>query len=452
MCGVVAAVCHGSSGAVEDGMSVMMHRGIRERIDCGASWAMGHVRLPIVGTGADHDQPVRRGRWTIGFVGEVLDFRERNPTAECDVDTVADAWTELGPSGFTEFDGFWSVVAVDRESDEIHCLVDYLSQKPLYVRSDPYARGVASEPDAVAAMGPTRPDWIYLSAVVKWGYCPETWRTPYEGIRRMGPGEYLVMSDRGIVRGPIVTDPIVPVGINDRSVLAADITDAVRRRVTSSDVPVAMLLSGGVDSSIVFHLVGRYGDVHCYHVENGETDRCRRINPGVDLVQSDDVPIDRCLGWMQEPLDLGSLVPQCSLSSSVASSGGERVCLTGDGADEMFGGYRRSTRYDSWASDVYHELVAWHLPRLDRIMMRNRIEVRTPYLARRVVQIAAGLPRTERTGKSILRECFRDLGIPSDVVDAPKRALRTARVHSDREAASRELVDMFIRLKGWNIA
>jgi asparagine synthase (glutamine-hydrolysing) len=143
-------------------------------------------------------------------------------------------------------------------------------------------------------------------------------------------------------------------------------------------------------------------------------------------------------------------VPQCALSRSVGAQG-IRVCLTGDGADEFFGGYGRSMRYDSQASDVFHELVAWHLPRLDRIMMRNLVEVRSPFLARRVAGIALGLPRTARYNKGILRSLFR-ADLPPGVADVSKRPLRTKRVEDDRESRSMELVRMFTEnLKGTEI-
>jgi asparagine synthetase B (glutamine-hydrolysing) len=141
---------------------------------------------------------------------------------------------------------------------------------------------------------------------------------------------------------------------------------------------------------------------------------------------------------MQEPIDLGSLKAQVALAQVVP----ETVCLTGDGADEAFGGYSRAMHYDSQASDMFHELPCWHLPRLDRVMMRHRIEVRSPFLARKVVQIAVGLPRPLRMGKKILRDLFRD-DLPPGIADQAKKPLRPVRFN--REENSKIMVDEFRR-------
>ncbi len=442
MCGVIASVGTGSADVVERGLKSMSYRGIRSRIvDLGRAGAMGHVRLPIVGVGEDNDQPVRVYPWTIGFVGEVFGFRELRPDLDCDLGLVVDRWTERGPGGFIDLDGFWSVVAWDSRTERLHCLVDYLSQKPLYVRTDGSRSTVASELRPLVAGSLSRPDLdrIYLSACVKWGYCPEAWRTPYVGIRRMLPGEYAVLSESGIERLEVV-DPLSP-----RSGDVAELVEeATRVRVLSSDVPVAALVSGGLDSAIVYTLASRYGNVRAYHVENGEKDAYRQVCRGGVVVAMEGVSVNRALDYHQEPVDLGSLIPQVAISDAVASAGGERVCLTGDGADECFGGYARASRYDSQASDLFHELVAWHLLRLDRVMMRNRIEVRSPFLARRVVEAAMALPREQRIDKRVLRDSFRNM-LPEGVADVPKRALRTSIVEGGREEWSRVLVEKFAK-------
>lgn len=416
------------------------HRGVRSRV----VGRMGHVRLPIVGIGEEYDQPIVDGQWTVAFVGEILDWRDEPSTYACDSDLALDMWVEEGAGAFTERDGFWSIAAWDSVSDELHLLCDYLAQKPTYYRTDVLA--AASELTVLALAKSVTPDEIYFASVMKWGYCPEAQRTPFLEVKRVLPGEHVVLSEDSFsVRvSKEIVDPLVPLAL-DPLQLKEEIVAAVRRRVLSSDVPVAILLSGGLDSSIAYTLAKRFGSVRPYYVEGDQPDNMERLRVGAvagdaEVVTANwtDVKLGDAMAAMQEPLDLGSLLPQVALAAAVK----ERACLTGDGADELFGGYGRSRRYDSQASDVWHELVCWHLPRLDRIMMRSLVEVRSPFLARRVAGAALALPRHERIGKKILRDLFR-ADLPPGVADAPKIPLRTPEVEASREDRSVELVEMF---------
>jgi len=435
VCGVVVA----PSWHVEHAMANLMHRGIRSRIILSDRVSVGHVRLPIVGLAEEYDQPYEDTQWVVAFVGEILDYKDWS-TYDCDFPLVTETWTSEGPEGFRKFDGFWSVIAYSKVTHQVHLLVDYLAQKPLYYRTDILA--AASEPDAVACLEPVTPDEVYLSAVVKWGYCPETWRTPYQEVRKTRPGEHVILEGDECARCELV-DILEPLPVNLAG-LKSEIIEATKRRVLSSDVPVAALVSGGLDSAIVYTLAKRFGDVRAYHVENDETLAAAAVigSGKHSLLDYKDVTLPRALEVMQEPLDLGSLLPQLAVSDAIARAGKERVCLTGDGADELFGGYGRAARYDSQWSDVFHELVAWHLPRLDRVMMRNLVEVRSPFLARDVVEAALGLPWAERRDKRVLRELFRE-DLPAGVADRPKKALRTPAVEKDREKNSKLLVDLF---------
>lgn len=448
MCGLVCVLGDQAEERATLALSKMLHRGVRTGVAAGRGGAVGHRRLPIVGVGPEYDQPARAGPWLVGFVGELLDFRDDDPGRECDYPLVLETWHHRGPAGFGVRDGFWCIMALN-DDGSLHVLLDYLAQKPAYFRSDDFAIAAASEPDALVALGPVTPDEVYFSSVVKWGYCPEGWRTPYDEIQKLGPGFHLVMRpDPGDVTCQLV-DELRPRAF-DPEALKDEVEWAVKRRAAASDVPVAALVSGGLDSAVTYALARRYADVRPFHVENGELGWAARVVGGVagmtTLPDVSDPPVDRCLDWMQEPLDLGSLAPQVRLSEAVGLQG-YNVCLTGDGADELFGGYRRSARYDSQASDVWHELVSWHLPRLDRVMMRNRVEVRSPFLARRVAEYALGLPRVERTGKRVLKELFRR-DLPPGVADRAKVPLKAPRVAADPEGWRRTLVDRFRETRG----
>ena len=435
MCGWIASL----TCDVGPGLALLQHRGIRSRkvnTRCGAS--VGHVRLPIVGLDERWDQPWQEGTGsrTLVFSGEILNFRDY-ADAECDLPLVSDTWAIKGPEGFKDFDGFWSIGVVDDHHETLHVLCDYLAQKPTYYREDVAA--AASEPDALAALAPVTPDDIYFASVIKWGYCPEIWRTPYQEIFKVMPGEHVVLTETGCRRR--IADKLQARPWD----LRREIEDAVKRRVLSSDVPVACLLSGGLDSSIVYTLAKQHAPVRAYFADSDDLDEQLRVSAvaGDDPVKKifwNLVSQERAARCMQEPIDLGSLIPQMALSDQVK----ERVCLTGDGADEVFGGYGRSMRYDSQASDIFHELVAWHLPRLDRIMMRNRVEVRSPFLARRVVEAGMFLPWHQRRDKAHLRMLFAG-DLPPGVAEAKKKPLRTKTVEDNREAVSAKMVEDFRR-------
>jgi len=457
MCGVVAAL--GVDVDITEPMKRIAHRGIRSHVVYSRNGVVGHVRLPIVGVGQEHDQPmVNESGTLIGFVGEILDFRERYPGMECDAELVATTWMDQGPAGFKDFDGFWGIVTIQDRC--LHVFTDYLGQKPMYYRTD--FPSAASEIDALIPFFPVTLDKVYLSAVIKWGYCPDLMRTPYNEIKHVRPGEHVVLDMAG-VRSRRTVDTLEPMpyfqpGTDIRKELEA----AVKRRVLSSDVQTACLVSGGLDSAIVYTLAARYGMPVPYFVSECDNDpeyweALTVVRPLKMCVDYDGVmpPVitqglkrslwtevskDEALDIMQEPIDLGSLRPQVALSRAVK----ERVCLTGDGADELFGGYQRSMRYDSQYSDIFHELPAWHLPRLDRVMMRERIEVRSPFLARNVVRMALSLPHTMRQDKNYLRSIACDTVSPK-IAEKPKLALRIPDIERDREYYTKTLVERFVR-------
>lgn len=419
--------------------SAIDHRGLPGRTRCveTAAGELVHARLPIVGLGEEHDQPFRAGTFTVAWVGEVLDFRDYG-SFSCDTELVREMVTRTN-FHFFPHDGFWSICAV-RDDGTVVLLCDYLAQKPTYYRTDVVA--ASSEIDPLVKVAPVLPDKLYLSSCCKWGYCPDTQRTPYAEIKRVLPGE-LVFVKKNAPAARSIVDPLVPVGLHT-SLIRREVERAVERRITSSDVPVAILLSGGLDSSIVYSCAKALGaDLRAYFVRGMSEDTTAPVHQMTEGKYTEVSPlvlkVDVALERMQEPIDLGSLRAQCILSDAVE----ERVCLTGDGADELFGGYSRASQYDSQASDVWHELVAWHLPRLDRIMMRNLVEVRSPFLARTVAQAALGLPHAERQDKKVLREIFAD-DLPPSIARGRKVPLKVARTAHEQSAYRSDLVKRFV--------
>lgn len=401
---------------------------------------IGHVRLPIRGLGAEYDQPfVLEGHKLVGaVVGEIF-----GTTWENDSLYVLDLLHTQGPDALAKHDGFWSIVMHYPETNKTYILVDHLGIKPLYYHT---MKGiVASELRAIEAVDKHMTlNPLYLSNVLKWGYDP-TYRTPYQEVIRMEAG-CLYAFDGSRLTGIQKYFPLPPMNYD----LRAEIEEATNRRLTS-DVPLAALCSGGLDSTIVSLLAAKYSpNLTVFHIENDEAEFVEAIdwpsNVTLKKLHLTTSQLDSALVATEEPVDLGSVLPQYLLGKAVKNAG-FKVVLTGDGADELFGGYTRAREYDSQWSDIFCELVHYHLPRLDKTMMASTVELRSPFLAPRVIQAALQVPYKKRTKKQILKELFRDI-VPVKILERAKKPLKTKAVVDGGLAYRQDVVNRFLQRKG----
>lgn len=411
MCGFTAIV--GDNTFISTSLDAMSYRGLpgHTSFHTHRNIHIGHVRLPIVNLTSAGDQPARINDY-IGFlVGEVFNFKNFS-TADTDTKAVLEVFINEGINGFHKFDGFWSFVTIHQ--DKLFACTDYLSQKPIYYRTD--IKAIASEPAALLAYGPSDFDKVFFSNIKKWGYDP-TGRTPWENIKQLPAGH--IWFDGHI-------SPYWDWNCIENADVKNSVIEAVKHRLLG-DQPIACLLSGGLDSSIVFSLCQQLGaKISSYHIENDEAEFAKMIDPDTKALPLDGLAYSEALRYHQSPVDLGSVHPQAILAQSVSKEG-YHVCLTGDGADELFGGYSRNDKYDSQGSDVFVELPYYHLPRLDRLMMRHTIELRTPFLAPKVIKSALNLPYYQRQNKVPLKQAFADI-LPEAIIRREKKALKTLKV------------------------
>jgi asparagine synthase (glutamine-hydrolysing) len=433
MCGLILAK-NFTKAEVQLVLDAMEYRGKdgKQGITERGGWVLGHVRLAIQDLTDRSSQPSKTKDFDLAYVGEVFNL----PEGLNEIETVVRTYDKEGAFGFQKFDGFWSVVAV-HESGFAAIFTDFLGIKPLYYWAEKDI--VCSELDAMFQLAP-RPklDELYFSNVIKWGYDP-TGRTPYLGIKQLPPGTVLQLRSQGEPRFIPYWDWNHP-QFKQLGSLHDELTQATLNRL-AGDREVALLLSGGLDSSIIYHILKREGKaVQAFSIENGESEF---LPPGVETlpIQHRLFDILGALEAMQAPIDLGSLVPQHHLAQALAAKG-FNVCLSGDGADELFGGYRRAQEYDSQASDVFMELPYYHFPRLDRVMMRETVELRSPFLSPRVIALALRIPYEQRTSKQALKEAFKDI-VPSQILNRPKLPLKTAAVIHGGTEYRKHLVESF---------
>ena len=405
----------------------------------------GHVRLPIQGLDERFDQPYRYHELTFIFVGEIYNYRDfrlmNGKLPDSDIEVLAHQFYTRGSNCLYEFDWMGHFIVHDSDHpDSVRLFTDILSKKPVYLHSP--SGSVSSEIKALSPMAGGQFDELYFSTVRKFGYRYDN-RTPYRDIHSIPP-----RSEVRIRKGRVTEcrqyetyrPDRVPRGLRQK------LSQAVKNRMVS-DKPIAILLSGGLDSSIIYKLALEHDKhLNLYHVDNGEEEFLDylKIPDSCSLTKisaGDNVDEQELLRWNEGPVDLGSVIPQLNLAKEINLSNFQ-VVLSGDGADELFGGYQRAQDYDSQYSDIYDELVYYHLPRLDKLMMSQTIELRCPFLARSVLDYALNLPWHRRRSKESLKSAFADL-LPNEIIDRPKRPLKSSQVREQKLDWVRHLCDLY---------
>lgn len=431
-------------------ISLLVHRGIETNIvDLGGMKGL-HTRLPIqTSLNDDWSQPyqISESRWLF-YNGEIFDYPDHY---ENDVEYLVDTIRSRGISGLTDDlitrDGFWAIVISDGGNSVLHCITDPLGKKQLY-----YNRKGEICSEIKPLIGDSEFDGFYKSSVFKWGYSTND-RTPWEEVKKLSPGYHHIFQDGKLVDSEQYFHWRKVDLVKD---LKQEIEKSVRSRITHSKVKIGLLLSGGLDSSIIaYECLKERGDrkdqIAFYTAENGENEFVELLKNEWDInvrkMASDGfIPMDSCLYHNETPVDLGSLIPQHSLFGMVP----ETVVLTGDGADELFGGYRRINDYDSQLSDIFEELTFYHLPRLDRASMRFTIELRNPFLSHKIIRYALSLPYPERQNKKILKDLYRGL-IPDEIIDREKKPLKIESLLQDPLEHRKQIFNTFYSLNWKNL-
>jgi len=150
--------------------------------------------------------------------------------------------------------------------------------------------------------------------------------------------------------------------------------------------------------------------------------------------------------WNETPIDLGSVIPQYHLFKAIKDNSDHRIVISGDGADELFGGYRRIHEYDSQASDIFEELTYYHLPRLDKMSMAHTLELRSPFLNLEIVRFALNIPLEWRKDKKILKDTFGPL-LPEEIVNRDKAPLKNPGIKEDKIAYRYKAINLFLEGK-----
>jgi asparagine synthase (glutamine-hydrolysing) len=363
--------------------ATLVHRGP----DAGALWrddaagvALGHRRLSIVDLSPAGAQPMVSscGRFVISYNGEVYNAAELKPELEaagrsfrghCDTEIIVEGAAVWGVEAtIRRLIGMFAIALWDRQERALYLVRDRLGIKPVYWADCDGRILFGSELKALRADAHWTPalDRDALTAYLRFGYVPAP-RTIYRGVQKLPPGMILVARASG---APTIAPfwslaDIARAGQAERRTLdeaeATDrldalLRDAVGRRMVA-DVPLGAFLSGGIDSSTVVALMQAQSTrpVRSFSIgfhERGydEAQHAAAVarHLGTDHTELYVSP-EHALGMIpnlptmyDEPFADSSQIPTFLVSEMTRRH--VTVALSGDGGDELFGGYTRYFR------------------------------------------------------------------------------------------------------------
>ncbi|MBF0145854.1 MAG: asparagine synthase (glutamine-hydrolyzing) [Magnetococcales bacterium] len=329
---------------------------------------IAHTRLSILDLSPAGHQPMSSddGRWSISYNGELynhLELRKRLPgpfRGHSDTETLVGLLSHLGlEKTLPLLNGMFAFAALDRLEGKIYLVRDPFGIKPLYYVHRDGVFAFSSEVRGLRAMGVVASgvDEQALDAFLTLRYVPSP-KTLWNGVERLPPGHVscfnlsLNQMTRWCYIRPVThrfSGNIQDAAVEYRSVLR----QAVRRQL-ASDVPVGVLLSGGIDSALVAAMARDEGQkLSCFTVGFGKGHADCEIGDAAQTahllelpfsaveISPDDIQnaFSQISSAIEEPLGTTSTLAMWYLVQRARKD--VTVVLTGQGSDEPWGGYRR---------------------------------------------------------------------------------------------------------------
>ena len=332
---------------------------------------LGHRRLSVIDLSAAADQPLSRHGLTLAYNGELYNYKELRAelaargtrfTTSSDTEVVLESWRAWGHAALRRFRGMFAFALLEERSGELVLARDPLGIKPLYYL--PRGGGVvfASELKAlVTAIGPElrmEPGALVASMLYYW--LPEQ-RCAIRGVRKLPAGSWARFRPDGQCALQYywrVADVAAEAAAGPPADLGPVIEESVAAHLVS-DVPVSSFLSGGLDSSIVTVLAHRDSlGIDAYTIAFRREDQRMEAMPddavyarkvaaryGIKLHEIEISPdivslLPHIVDVLDEPIGDPAAI-NTLLMCEAARERGVKVILSGMGADELFGGYRK---------------------------------------------------------------------------------------------------------------
>jgi len=333
--------------------------------------ALGHRRLSIIDTSYLGNQPMKdeTGRYVMVFNGEIFNFRELKKqllekgetfVSESDSEVLLKLYIREKAACLQKLVGFFAFAVYDKEEKSLFIARDRMGIKPLLYYYDEDKFVFASEMKALLAYNiPRELDYASLYQYLQLNYVPGT-TSMLKGIKKLAPGSYMKVKGAKVEERVYYTIPYDPGKVTDnlsyddaKTKLAELLEESVKLRLVS-DVPLGAFLSGGIDSSIIVALASRHiPDLNTYSIGFkdepffDETEYASLVakkfgvKHTVFSLTNEDLfeHVFDMLDYIDEPFADSSALAVYILSKRTADH--VKVALSGDGADELFGGYNK---------------------------------------------------------------------------------------------------------------
>jgi asparagine synthase (glutamine-hydrolysing) len=341
--------------------------------------SMGHVRLSILDPTTKADQPMKNATDSLVLVynGELYNFKEIKEKlvkkgiqflTDSDTEVILYAYQEYGTSIFKELNGIFSFAILDKANQQLILVRDRLGIKPLYYGFKGSEIIFSSELKGIkCSLG------LDFSEKRTWDYLLSsniTGESYYSNVISLTPGTYGIfdLNSKQFTTEKYcqLTDLINEKQYHKQSQLTEEkiideldeLLNTVVKDQMVSDVPIASVGSGGLDSSLITAIARQYNsNISVYHVKVDdekcdESKYAKQVAQHLNLELKTEVLsksnyleyIDYCIEMEELPLSHPNSVG-IYLISKKAKEDGIKVLLTGEGADELFGGYHRYKAY-----------------------------------------------------------------------------------------------------------
>lgn len=371
---------------------------------------LGHTRLSIIDL-AGGVQPMsdRSGRYSIVFNGEIYNYRTLRQQLEqighrfqtqSDTEVLLNAYIAYGESALSYLNGQFAFAIWDARERKLWAARDRMGEKPLYYARTGYYLLIASEIKAILAASLLRPqlDRVALDAYVSLLYVPPD-RTIYNNIHTLRPAHSLTYQD-----GELKIERYWQPRYSQNTIEEGDAIEGVRtllaravERQMVADVPVGAFLSGGLDSTTIVALMSQYSGrkVQTFSAGFGELINelpyARAVAQKYDTDHAElqmDIAVGELLEKMatvyDEPFADSSNIPTYLIAKFASRE--VKVVLSGDGGDELFGGYEWYVwllEQDPSLAELKFKQLFWRILAKSRLPFRTQREkaVRRYYLA-----------------------------------------------------------------------